>query len=55
MKIQKFKAELYARASIAPYLRKCGNLPIREILVISRDRTPDLPPVRPHDRHTNVE
>ena len=28
-------AELNARASVAPYLGKCGNLPIREILVIT--------------------
>ena len=29
-----FVAELHARASVAPYLRKSGNLSIREILVI---------------------
>ena len=28
-------AELNSRASVAPYLGKCGNLPIREILVIT--------------------
>ena len=28
-------AELNARASVAPYLGKCSNLPIREILVIT--------------------
>ena len=27
-------AELHVRASVAPYLNRCGNLPIREILVI---------------------
>ena len=26
---------LSERASVAPYLRKCGNLPLREILVIT--------------------
>ena len=28
-------AELKARASVAPYLGKCGDLLIREILVIT--------------------
>ena len=28
-------AELHALASVASYLRKCGNRPIREILVIT--------------------
>ena len=30
-----FEAELHARESVAPYLRKSGNLPIREILEIT--------------------
>ena len=30
-----FLAELHAGASVAPYLRKFSNLPIREILVIT--------------------
>ena len=36
-----FVAELHARESVAPYLRKSGNLAIREILEIT------WPSVRP--------
>ena len=50
-------AELLARAkraqSGAPWVTKCGKLPIRENLVITWPYT-DHPPVRPHHRHTNV-
>ena len=44
-------------ASIAPYLRKWGNLPIQEILVITSlyIHPTDQPPIRPHHRHTNVK
>ena len=37
---------LRSSTSVAPYLRKCGNLPIREILVIAWPCV--RPPVRPH-------
>ena len=53
-----FTVEFYARHKAlrkggAPLLRKCGNLPIRENLVIKRasERTT----VRPHYKHTNVK
>ena len=46
-------AELHARANVAQYLRKCGNLPIREILVITRPEARST--VRSHHRHTNVK
>ena len=39
-----FVAELHARESVAPYLRKSGNLAIREILEIM------WPSVRPSAR-----
>ena len=46
-------AELHARANVAPYLRKCGNLPIRESLVITSPYARLT--VRSHHRHTNVK
>ena len=39
----------------APWVRKCGKLPIRENLA-THDRTPtDRLTVRPHNRHTNAK
>ena len=40
-----------------PHLRKCGNLPIREILVITSPypRSVRQPAVRPHHRHTKCK
>ena len=50
-------AVLHMRASTAPFLRKCGNLPIQEILVITSPyiHPSNQPPVCPHHRHTNVK
>ena len=47
-----FIAELHA--NVAPYLRKCGNPPIRKILVITCPYA-HPPAVRLHHRHTNVK
>ena len=47
------RAARSARVGGAPYLRKCGNLPIRQNLVITRLYT-EPATVRPHHRHTNV-
>ena len=46
-------AELHTRASVAPHLRECRNLPIREILVITWPYV--QPTVRPHHRYTKVK
>ena len=48
-----FIAELshVKRASRPLWVRKWSNLPIRENLIITRDRTT----VRPHHRYTNVK
>ena len=37
----------------APWVRKFGGLPIREILIITSPYA--RPTVRPHHRHTNVK
>ena len=39
----------------APWVKKLGNLRIREILVASRDRTSAPPPVHSHNRHNNLK